>query len=368
MPLLPSWAWWLAGVAMLVALFVAALPWLVRPVLWVVLRPRYRFRFVGGEHLPMTGPALVASNHVTWIDGFLLAAVSPRRGLALVNADYISLPVIRWLARRVGLIPVPSKGPRAQRAAIEAVRRAFDRGEMVLIFPEAQLSRNGFLGPFYRGLEVMMKGHEGVPVIPVYLGGLWGSTFSFAGGRTFGSRPKPGPHVVYVAVGPPVPPPVTAFAVRQAVQEASVQAAEMAGAAAPWPDTIDLDRPHLRHPALGLLAASTADYDRHGIRQTGQKPGSVGQPPPGVALRAVNDAGAPLPPEEKGRLQARLPGRDGWQDTGYVGAIDREGFVWLEGGPGPAQPPLTKIENPRDGDHLSRKNRAPNRESGMAPL
>ena len=110
------------------------------------------------------GPALLAANHVSWIDGFLVAAMVPRPGKAVVNASYIDVPVLGWLARRSGLIPVPTIGPKGQRAAIEAVRKAFDRGEAVLIFPEAQLSRNGLLGPFYRGLEVMMKDRQDVPV------------------------------------------------------------------------------------------------------------------------------------------------------------------------------------------------------------
>lgn len=331
MPPLPSWALGLLGLTVLLAAFFAALPWLVAPVLRAVLRTRYRFQFAGSELLPPTGPVLIASNHVTWIDGFLLAAVSPRRGKALVNADYISRPVLRTLARRAGLIAVPAKGPRAQRAAIAAVRQAFDRGEMVLIFPEAQLTRTGFLGPFYRGLEVMMKSYDHVPVIPVYLGGLWGSRFSFSGVGFLATRPAQGRRTVVVAVGPAVAPPVTAFAVRQAVQEASVVAAARAEAGLA---AIDRSLPHLDHPQLGLLAASAPDFDSGGIQQTGQKPGTLGQAPPGVALRIVDDAGAVLPPETPGRLQARQPGRPGWVDTGWRGHLDREGFLH----PDPAAP------------------------------
>lgn len=330
---MPSWGWWLVGSLAAAALLLLTLPWLVLPLLKVALRLRYRFRFVGAEHLPRTGPVLVASNHVTWIDGFLLAAVSPRRGMALVNADYISLPVLSWLARRMGLIPVPAQGPRAQRAAIEAVRRAFDRGEMVLIFPEAQLSRTGFLGPFYRGLEVMMKGHEHVPVVPVYLGGLWGSTFSFSGGHFLGKRPAGAHRGVVVALGPPVPAPVTVFTTRQAVQLASVQAAAAAPGAFPPLATIDPSLPRLEHPALGLLAASTPDFDRGGIHQTGHKNGSLGQAPPGVALRVTNAAGHPLPPGTPGRLLAQTPATTGWTDTGHLASIDRDGFIH------PADPP-----------------------------
>ncbi|HEX8199740.1 MAG TPA: 1-acyl-sn-glycerol-3-phosphate acyltransferase [Isosphaeraceae bacterium] len=329
---MPSWAWWLiSGVLGLVA-FVAALPWLVRPLFRLLLWPRYRLRVLGLEHVPRGGPVLLASNHLTWIDGFLLAAVVPRRGKALVYAPYVDVPVVRWIARRAGLIPVPARGPRAQRAAIEAARQALGRGEAILIFPEAQLARTGLMGPFHRGLEVMIKGPgpEAVPVIPVHLGNLWGSLFSFSGGRFLRKRPRGLRRTVVIAFGRPVPPPVTAFAVRQAVLEAGVRAAALGPGGRELPETIDRTLPRWEHPELGLLAVSAADYRRGDVHQTGQKPGTVGQAAPGVALRVVDEAGRPLPPEGEGRLQALLPGRPDWVETGRRGSLDRDGFVRID--------------------------------------
>jgi 1-acyl-sn-glycerol-3-phosphate acyltransferase len=326
---LPSWAWWAVGAATAAALFVAALPWIVRPLFRLALLPRYGFRVAGGEHVPRSGPGLLAANHVSWIDGFLLAAASPRGGKALINASYIDVPILRPIAHRAGLIPVPSKGPRAQRAAIEATRKALDRGELVAIFPEAQLSRTGFLGSLYRGIEVILKGRDDVPVVPVYLDNLWGSLFSFSGGRFFRKRPRGLRRRVVIVFGPPIPPPVTTFAVRQALQALSVRAAELRGMTPKPPETFDPALPHWRHPDLGLLAASTADYHRDDVHQLGHKPGTVGQAPPGVALRAVDDSGHPLPADADGRLQALLPGRPGWIDTGCRGRLDRDGFVSL---------------------------------------
>ncbi|MBX6313383.1 MAG: 1-acyl-sn-glycerol-3-phosphate acyltransferase [Isosphaeraceae bacterium] len=329
----PSWAWWLVGLVAALALFVAALPWIIRPLFRLLLAPRYRFRVVGVEHLPKTGPAVVASNHVTWFDGFFLAAISPRHGKALVNAQYINLPVLRWVAHRAGIIPIPSSGPHGQRAAITAVRRALDRGEAVLIFPEAQLTRNGLLGSFYRGLEVMLKGYDHVPVIPVYLGNLWGSILSHSEGRFFLKWPRGLRRTIVVAFGPPVTPPVTTFQVRQAILAAGVRAAELLPEPRRLPETVDLSLPHLEHPELGLLAVSTPNFDRGGIHQTGHKPGTVGQAAPGVALRVVDDAGHPLPADAEGRLQALLPGRSDWAETGLRARIDRDGFVTLASPP-----------------------------------
>jgi acyl-CoA synthetase (AMP-forming)/AMP-acid ligase II len=164
-------------------------------------------------------------------------------------------------------------------------------------------------------------------VIPVYLDNLWGSIFSFKGGKFFKKRPEGLRRTVTVAFGPPVPPPVTAFAVRQAVLAAGVRAFE-ARKGPPRPlETIDRSLPHLDHPTLGLLAASTADNDQGGVKQIGQKPGTVGLAIPGVALRVVDESETPLPPGSEGRLQALIPGRADWVDTGHRGSLDRDGFV-----------------------------------------
>ena len=319
-----TWTWWLAGgVAASIAL-VAALPWLIQPILRALLWPHYALKITGRENVPGTGPVLLAVNHVTWLDGFFLAAAIPRRGRALVNATYINWPVFRHLARWVGLIPIPATGPRAQRAAIDLTRAALKQGHLVALFPEAQLSRNGLTGRFLRGLELMLPKDEAVPVIPVYFDNLWGSTFSFGGPRAGrSSRRRP----VGIAFGPPIPPPITAFSVRQGVIEAGVHAfALRPGPAGPL-ETLDPTLPRLVHPEFGLLAASTADYDRADVKQTGHKPGTLGQALPGVALRAVDDAGLPLPPDADGRLQALLAGRAGWVELGIRGSLDRDGFV-----------------------------------------
>jgi 1-acyl-sn-glycerol-3-phosphate acyltransferase len=325
---MPGWTWWILGVTVSMGLFVAALPVIVRQFLRLVLSARYGFLVWGRENVPKAGPFVLAANHVTWIDGFLVAAVSPRAGKALVNSAYLSMPWVRWLARRAGVIPVPAGGPHAQRAAISAARESLDRGDGLLLFPEAQMTRNGLTGSFHRGLEAILQGRESVPVVPVFLDNLWGSVFSFSGGRFFRKWPRGPRRRVIVVFGPRVPLPVTTFAVRQAVIAAGVRAFELRGGMSRWPESVDRSLPHWEHPELGLLTVSTPDFDRDNIRQVGHKPGSLGQAALGVALRAVDDQGTVLPADARGRLQAKVAGREGWVDTRVEGRVDRDGFVW----------------------------------------
>jgi hypothetical protein len=225
------------------------------------------------------------------------------------------------------MIPTPVSGPRAIREALQAARKVLDQGEAVAIFPEGQISRNGMVGPFQRGLEAIVHGRPQVKVVPVALDNLWGSIFSASDGCFFRKRPQGWRRTVVVSFGPPLSPPVSAFAVRQAVVEAAVRARALTGTPAHPLETLDPALPRWSHPELGLLTASAADYDDGHVRQLGGKPGSVGLPVPGVAIRAVDGDGAPVPPETEGRLEARVVGRPGWIDTGARGSLDPDGFV-----------------------------------------
>ncbi|WP_165234585.1 1-acyl-sn-glycerol-3-phosphate acyltransferase [Aquisphaera insulae] len=318
-----------AGCLALLIAFLFALRWLVQPLLRAVLAVRYRLRVIGAENVPRTGAVLIAMNHLSWLDGPFLAASCPRRGNALIHADYVSLPFLGRWARWIGLVPVPSSGPRARRILIEECRALLDRGEVLGIFPEAQISRNGLTGPFHRGLEVILSGREDVIVIPAFIHNVWGSNFSFSGGRFFGKPRRRLRRTVVVAFGPRVSPPISAFGVRQAVLEAGVAAAEALKPPAPELETIDPGLGELRHPTLGPLTGSTPDVTDGTVTQPGGREGTVGRPLPGVALRVVDPTGIVLGPGVFGRLEARVAGRPGWQDTGRSASIDPDGFVRL---------------------------------------
>ncbi|MDX2035356.1 MAG: 1-acyl-sn-glycerol-3-phosphate acyltransferase [Isosphaeraceae bacterium] len=321
----------IAAVAGFAAIVYGLGPWLVRPICRILLIPRYGFRTFGFERIPRRGPVVMIANHVTWLDGFFLLAILPRRFRALINRGFTGGPLLRPLVVRLGAIPVPFQGPKAQREAIQACRAALDRGEAVVLFPEGQLTRNGFVGPFYRGLEVILRGKPEVPVVPIYLDNLWGSLFSFHDGRAIGRRIRGLRRVIGVSAGAPIAGRVDLFRIRQGLLAAAVEPIARRLGRPDEPNTIDPALPALRHPEFGLLAASCPDFVAPGIRQDGGRAGSLGHALPGVSIEAIGADGAALPAETLGALEAVIAGRgDSRRPLGLTGSLDPDGFVRVE--------------------------------------
>jgi acyl-[acyl-carrier-protein]-phospholipid O-acyltransferase / long-chain-fatty-acid--[acyl-carrier-protein] ligase len=188
----------------------------VRLVSWMLTHTLYRIRVVGGEHIPRQGPALLVCNHVSYVDGLLVGACVPRFVRFLIYRPIYEHKALRWLFRLMQAIPIAG-GPEAP-AALAQARQSLQEGHVVCIFAEGAISRTGDLLPFKRGFERIIEGLE-VPVIPVHLDRLWGSIFSFQGGRFFWKWPKQLPYPVTVSFAAPLPATATAPQVRQVVME-----------------------------------------------------------------------------------------------------------------------------------------------------
>jgi acyl-[acyl-carrier-protein]-phospholipid O-acyltransferase/long-chain-fatty-acid--[acyl-carrier-protein] ligase len=186
----------------------------------------YRVRVMGRENLPETGGALLVANHVTWVDGILLLISSSRPIRMLAYSDYVKGFGIGWLTRTMGVIPIKaSEGPKALLRSLAAAKEAIQAGDLVCIFAEGQLTRTGQLQAFQRGLLRIVEG-TGAPVIPVYLDGLWGSIFSYHGGRYFWKWPRKWPYPVSILFGQPLPEPDDVNLVRRAVEGLGVEAVD----------------------------------------------------------------------------------------------------------------------------------------------
>src|SRR5205085_3151679 len=164
-----------------------------------VARIIYRVSPVGREHLP-PGGFLLLPNHITWVDAIVLSLACPRPIRFIIDAGVYRNRVLQPVLRAAGCIPITAR--KAKDAMREAVAR-IEAGEIVCLFPEGELSRIGSLLRLRRGYEIIARQAE-APVVPVWLDRLWGSIFSFKGGRFFTRWPSSVPYRVMVAFGHPL--------------------------------------------------------------------------------------------------------------------------------------------------------------------
>ncbi|MBI5244712.1 MAG: MFS transporter [Elusimicrobia bacterium] len=229
---------------------------LLRLLIYPVANLIYRIRVEGRGNIPLSGAALMVSNHVSFIDAILIAAASPRLVRFVVFRTYFDLPVLSWFFRASGCIPISDRdGPKALLRSFENARKALREGELVCIFGEGEITRHGQMQGFKKGLERIVKDLP-VPIIPVHLDRIWGSIFSFEGGRVLFKRPRRLPYPVTVSVGRPMSAESTAHQVRQAVLELGAEAFRgRLEERAPLP--LELVREARRHPLRFCLADST---------------------------------------------------------------------------------------------------------------
>jgi len=196
----------------------------LRFLVWLLSNTVYRIRIYGSENIPAEGGALFLPNHVSWLDGVLLLLISDRPIRMVVYAGNFKSPLLIWLGKLWGVVLLPTR-PKALARTIESTRALLQEGELVCIFPEGAISRTGHLQAFKRGA---LKIHEGtnVPIVPVYFNELWGSIFSFEGGRFFWKWPRRWPYPVSIYIGKPLTDSSDTHAVRQAVQQLGVEAVE----------------------------------------------------------------------------------------------------------------------------------------------
>jgi 1-acyl-sn-glycerol-3-phosphate acyltransferase len=113
-----------------------------------VLRFFYRIRVEGLEHVPVDGPAILASNHVSFSDSIFLPLVLPRRLTFVAKAEYFEDPKTAWFFRAMGQIPIKRGGGPASLRALESAAEVLQAGQLFGIYPEGTRSPDGRL---YRG-------------------------------------------------------------------------------------------------------------------------------------------------------------------------------------------------------------------------
>lgn len=199
----------IAALNAVVAVYIYTLlpEFLMRFLAWMAISLVYRVRPTGLENIPRSGPAIVVCNHVSYMDPIILAGCVRRPMRFVMWYRIFQMPVLKFIFKTMKAIPIA--GAREDKQimddAFELVDSELAAGNVVCIFPEGGITRDGEIARFRPGIEKIIA-RRPVPVVPVSLGRLWGSWFSRR--HTGSLRRIPGRLFAKVPVtfGPPVPP------------------------------------------------------------------------------------------------------------------------------------------------------------------
>jgi 1-acyl-sn-glycerol-3-phosphate acyltransferase len=164
-----------------VALYIFLLvpEFLLRFLAWLVIHTVHRIEGVDTARIPAEGAAVLVCNHVSYVDALVIVAASPRPIRFVMDHRIFKTPVLGWVCRAAGAIPIAPAREDAQllEKAYDDIAAALAQGDLVCIFPEGQLTRSGEIGAFKNGIARILR-RSPVPVIPMALRGLWGHLLS----------------------------------------------------------------------------------------------------------------------------------------------------------------------------------------------
>lgn len=162
----------------------------LRLVVVLICKICYKLRVRGGQRIPAEGACLLVANHVTLVDWLFLASGTDRPARFVMLHTYYNMPVMHYLFRDGGAIPIGSARthPELVASAFEQIHQALANGEMVILFPEGKLTTDGEVDKFRKGVETILE-RDPVPVLPIALKGLWHTRFSMSPDRRWHFRP-----------------------------------------------------------------------------------------------------------------------------------------------------------------------------------
>ncbi|MFT3755013.1 MAG: MFS transporter [Pseudoxanthomonas sp.] len=181
----------IANAVVAIYIFTIVPEFLMRFLSWLLVRTLYKLRLHGIEGdsaarpgVPDEGAALLVCNHVSYMDALILSASIPRPARFVMYYKIFNIPVMSWIFRTAKAIPIAGarENPELMQRAFDDIDAALAEGELVCIFPEGALTKDGNIAPFKSGVEKILQraaenGHP-VPVLPMALRGMWASMWS----------------------------------------------------------------------------------------------------------------------------------------------------------------------------------------------
>ena len=213
----------LFNAAVAIYIFTLVPEFLMRFLSWMLISLLYRIKVEGLEKIPDDGPAVIVCNHVSYMDALIIAGLVRRPIRFVMHYKIFRIPVMNFIFRTARAIPIAGRkeDPEMMERAFAEVDRELGNGELVAIFPEGALTRDGAIMAFRPGVERIIAARP-VPVIPMALRGMWGSMFSHSSESRLGRAriPKRFRARIALVVGDPVPPEqATAEYLEQRVRE-----------------------------------------------------------------------------------------------------------------------------------------------------
>jgi len=192
---------------------------LLRFAMRVLLHTLYRLRLFDEHKIPESGGALLVANRSSFVDMLLLTAATSRPIRFLMHESYFRYPLLHPWWKAAGFIEVPANKPKRLQKLFEETAQLLRDGELLCIFPEEDITRNGVMSGFRDGMKKMLPSDADIPVIPVRIGLTWGSIFSCYEGKFKLRRPQELPHPASVTAGDPVPAETSAYELRIILSE-----------------------------------------------------------------------------------------------------------------------------------------------------
>lgn len=189
---------------------------MIRFILYFFVSKFYKLDVYGLNNLPSSGGALLLGNHTSYLDWAAISMASPRPVRFVMDRTIYHHKALNWLFKALKIIPISS---RASKQGIKDIQAALAAGDVVCLFPEGHLSRNGQMGQFAKGFERSVAQTDAV-IVPFYLHGLWGSATSLADSNfKFVSKDQKRARHITIGFGPELPATTGASIVREKVVE-----------------------------------------------------------------------------------------------------------------------------------------------------
>ncbi len=180
-------------VNVMVAIYIYSLvpEFTMRFLVWMMTHTLYRVNHKDLDRIPEKGAAVLVCNHVSYMDGLIIAGACKRPVRFVMYEPIYRTFLLNFIFRTAKAIPISSgkKNPAGLKKAFDDISNALDQGEIVCIFPEGRLTKDGDVDTFRPGIERIIKKNP-VPVVPMALKGLWGSFFSHKNGHPLKTLPR----------------------------------------------------------------------------------------------------------------------------------------------------------------------------------